>query len=176
MSFGKSKQKSTQEPARVDPVQSPYLTRLYRSGQNVLPDANANVAALNPAVQQSMQQLLNPGVSPQLDAYSNQVMRQFNNDILPAIQSNAGMVNQMGGARQQIAQGVAAGQANENIANAAASLYGQDMDRMLDAIGYAGQAATLPQQPYVTQGAILGNPTVLSGGGQSRGRSKSKSL
>ena len=85
--------------------------------------------------------LQNPGVDPMMNVYAQQVGQQFNRQVMPALQGQAIMGGGMGGSRAGIAQGLAAGEAQRNIQNFGAQLYGQGQDRALQAAGAQGQLA-----------------------------------
>ena len=165
MSLGKDSSEQTTAPSAIDKNQSKYLNKLWAGSQPALATANENIAQLQPGMNEALQRLLNPGINPQLGAYADEVNRNFSDVIMPQIQGAAGQANAIGGSRQGVAQGVAAGYANQDITNMASSLYGDDMNRVLAALGIAPDVAGAAQSPYLTQGAILGNPAIIGGGG-----------
>lgn len=85
--------------------------------------------------------LQNPTVDPMLGVYAQEIGQQFNRNVLPGIQGNAAMAGALGGSRAGIAQGLAAADAQRNIQNFGAQLYGQGQDRALSAAGAQGQLA-----------------------------------
>jgi hypothetical protein len=85
--------------------------------------------------------LQNPTVDPMLGVYAQQVGQQFNREIMPGIQGQAALGGGLGGSRAGIAQGLAAAEAQRNIQNFGAQLYGQGQDRALQAAGAQGQLA-----------------------------------
>lgn len=85
--------------------------------------------------------LQNPTVDPMLGVYAQQIGQQFNRQVLPGIQGQAALGGGLGGSRAGIAQGLAAGEAQRNIQNFGAQLYGQGQDRALQAAGAQGQLA-----------------------------------
>lgn len=125
-----------------------------------------------------------------LDDASGAIGENFNRNILPGITSAAGQVGGIGGSREALARGVAAGDAANAIGRAATDIYGQQYalgaqaaagltDARLSAAqalpGAAAGAVNLGMQPYAASWApltslanILGGPTVL---GQSAGMS-----
>lgn len=124
----------------------------------------------------------------QLDAASAAIGENFQRNIIPGITSAAGQVGGIGGSREALARGVAAGDASNAIARAATDIYSQQYgigaqaaagqtDAMLTAAsampGAATSAVNLGMSPYAAAWAplqsmaqILGGPTVL---GQSSG-------
>ena len=63
---------------------------------------------------------------------------------------------------QGLADTVAFGMANRDITNMASNLYGQDQNRMMQALGMGGDIAGAGLSPYMQLSQILGGPTVLS--------------
>jgi hypothetical protein len=61
----------------------------------------------------------------QLSQMSQQIGQNFSREILPGIRTDAGAVGGMGGSREQIAKGLAAGGAADAIARAGTDLYAQ---------------------------------------------------
>lgn len=230
--MGKSKQKSTTAPsyAWTFPGQTEALGDLWGQSQAALPYAASQAQATQRLAQQGVNQQLSPalnqqslnalgsvmnanyapqvnvpsGVNPQLGAYQRSVQQNFQNNIMPGINaSTMGSGQALGTSRGQIAGQQAALQANQQVADMAANLYGQDMDRML-ASQQANQGAWLQNQqirsqaanmgltaqqaamqmapdvagmgmkPYEQMAQILGSPTAVSVGGG--GTSKGKSF
>ena len=110
----------------------------------------------------------------QLSQYSQQVGQEFGRNILPQIRTGAGLSGNMGGSREALAQGVAAGDAAKLIAQGGTDLYGQQYALGAQAAsqlpGAAGQIYNLGMQPYqaawapyVTAAGIFGGPTALQG-------------
>lgn len=130
----------------------------------------------------------------QLDQASAAIGENFNRNILPGITSAAGQVGGIGGSREALARGVAAGDASNAISRAATDIYSQQYgigaqaaagmnDSMLSAAsaipGAAAGAVNLGMSPYAASWAplqslagILGGPTVL---GNSLGLSQASS-
>lgn len=118
-------------------------------------------------------QMMNPGVSPQLEAYQRQIGQNLNDNILPQIQGGAGMAGQMGGSRQGVAEGLALSRGNQQITDMGANLYNQDQNRMMQAMqmspGLAQFGMGIPWYAMQQYKGILGDPTVLGGGGSTSG-------
>lgn len=118
-----------------------------------------------------------------LDNASQAIGENFNRNILPGITSAAGQVGGIGGSREALARGVAAGDAANAIGRAATDIYSQQYnvgaqaaagltDARLSAAqalpGAATGAVNLGMSPYAAAWApltsmanILGGPTVL---------------
>ena len=122
---------------------------------------------------------MNPGVNPQLAAYSGEVQKNLERNLLPSIQGGAGMAGQMGGSRQGVAEGLAIGDSNRQITDMASNLYNADMNRMGQAMSQAPSLGTFGQQiPWYAMNqysGILGDPTVLQGAAGSESSSSSSS-
>ena len=85
--------------------------------------------------------LQNPGVDPMMGVYADQIGQQFNRQVMPALQGQAILGGGLGSSRAGIAQGLAASDAQRNIQNFGAQLYGQGQDRALQAAGAQGNLA-----------------------------------
>lgn len=109
-------------------------------GQNYIGAGAAQLGGANQAMG-TLGALQNPGVDPMLGVYAQQVGQNFNRNIMPGIQGQAALGGGLGGSRANIAAGVAAGDAQRNIQNFGAQLYGQGQDRALQAAGAQGQLA-----------------------------------
>ena len=99
------------DPQSIWGGQSPYLEGLYEQASG-LGGSNTGQAQAQGIYDQAMggfNSMMNPGMNPQMAAYSREIGNQFNEQIMPGIQGSAGMAGQMGGGRQGVAEGVAAG-------------------------------------------------------------------
>ena len=167
--------------------------------------AVAQNAAYNPATAQ-LNRFQQGRVDPALGAYQRQVQQNFQNTIMPGINAQSVGAGQLGSSRGQIAGQQAGLQANQQVADMAAKLYGENANRALQAaqttgqlynqgqqaalqaaqiglgsqtaaLGQLPQLAGISQQPYINQAQILGtSPVALSVGGGGGSRGKSKSL
>lgn len=212
--MGKSKQKSTTAPsyAWTFPGQTEALQGLWGQASAALPYAAGQAQATQQLAQQGINQQLNPavtgqalgtlgdvmnyqmptGVNPALGAYQREVQQNFQNQIMPGIQTGTmGAGQALGSSRGQIAGQQAALQANQQVADMASKLYGEDMNRLLQnqqirsqaanmaltgqqgAMQIAPDVATMGMAPYQQMAQIVGSPTALSigGGGSSKGKS-----
>jgi hypothetical protein len=120
----------------------------------------------------------------QLGQMTDDISSNFARSILPQIRTGAGLAGGVGGSREALAQGVAAGDASRAIASAGTNLYGQQYQiganaaaGATDARLAAGQAlpglasqvfnlGMAPMQaawaPLQALAQILGNPAILS--------------
>lgn len=203
--------------------QIPGLAQLYTQGMNLARqqqqpahhNAERFVQQMFPAARQAVSGLqgIGAGRSPieqyatpnnalaaqQLQAMSGEISQNFARQIMPQLQGGAGLAGGLGQSRHMLAQGVAAGDAARQIANAGTNLYSQQYqiganaaagatDARLAALQAVPQAASqafnLGMSPYQASWApisalaqILGDPTILSRSaqgslGQSSGQSK----
>jgi len=167
---------------------SQYSNPANYGGQGFTPNASGGLVGQSMDQAQGLydkaiggfDQLMNPGVNPQLDAYAGEVQRNFDRNIMPGIQSSAAGFGQLGGSRQGVAEGIAAGDANQQMTDMASNLYNADMNRMTQAMTMAPQLGAFGQGiPWygVNQYAgILGDPTVLQGAAGSEAEGSSSSF
>jgi len=83
----------------------------------------------------------NQYVNAQADVINQRLTDDFLQQINPAIRSGSVAAGQLGGSRQALAQGVAAGKVAQASGDAQAQLYGSAYDTGLDAAGRAMQLA-----------------------------------
>lgn len=106
----------------------------------------------------------------------------FNETLLPGITSDAASVGQLGGGRQGVAQGVAAGQVARALTSGIADIRERGANRQISAaqtglqyaptvFGFAQEASLAPLSPYLALSQVLGDPTVLN---EASSSSKSK--
>jgi len=165
---------ASQDPSTVWGPQAGYLQQLFSQGNNLAQNfgqyQQQGQGVFDTALS-GFDRLMNPGVNPQLGAYSGEVQRNLTDNLLPTIGGQSQGFGQFGGSRQGVAEGVAVGQANQDITNMASNLYSQDMDRMLQAgsmaPGLANMGMGIPWYAMNQYAGLLGDPTVLSGGGRS---------
>ena len=158
------------DPSSIWGGQSPYLKRLYRGAQGLGMGQQGQQQAqgVYDTAIGGFNQMMNPGINPQLQAYSGQVQNNLERNLLPAIQGAAGQFGQMGGARQGVAEGLALGDSNQQITDMAANLYNQDQNRTMQAMsmapGLSEFGAQIPWYNMNQYAGILGAPTTLTGG------------
>lgn len=183
----------------IDPSQAPFLEFLRTQGQGLAqgqmgagsdfqtgvvdPTMQAFGQALRGNTQFQYQQ--NPYLSGQIEQGQQLINRNLQENVLPSIGSQSQMVNQRGGSRQGIAEGIAARSAIEQQSDFAQNLIGADFERQqqlgaqqrMQAMSMAPMMAGLQFSPLSNLAQLIGRPTVLSEGtASSRGRSKSKGL
>jgi hypothetical protein len=166
----------TQNPDTVWGGQAPYLQSLYGQGQNLAQNFGGYEQAAQGIYDTAVggyNQMMNPGVNPQLEAYQRQVGQNLSDNILPQIQGSAGMAGQMGGSRQGVSEGLALARGNQQITDMAANLYNADMNRMGQAMqqapGLAQFGMGIPWYAMNQYAGLLGSPVTLGGGGQTSG-------
>ena len=160
-------------PGFVWGPQGGYLQELYGMGSNLANNfgqyEQAGQSIFNTALG-GFNQMMNPGMNPQLQAYQGDVQRNLERNMLPAIQSNATGFGQMGGSRHGIAQGLALSDANQQVTDMASNLYNDDMNRMMGAMalapGLANFGMGIPWYALNQYAGLVVSPTALSGGGE----------
>ena len=191
-SFGQSESQS-QDSTFVDPAQQRQLNRLRNQGAGVVnqqlgPNADRGFELQDLLFNQGIgaqQNLLNAGgaggnpvLQGNIDQLSNQLNRNFTEQINPTITGEAINSGGLGGGRQGVAQGIAARGTQEAIAQGTQALqsnaFGQSLQANQSAIGNLGnlfQTGTAGFQnqfaPLQNQAAILGRPTVIGRGSSS---------
>lgn len=195
MSGGSSKNENQSQDTstqQIDRTQMNFLRNLWQhsnrfvnSGQG---DANTemggqfvNQFANNPygANFQQFMQPNNPMAQQQIDILGQNLNQQFNNQVMPRIDSNAIMSGQFGGGRQGVAQGLAMQGLQQSFGQGAQGILNNSYNQALNATNMGGQfnnqsaamgiqgLGSLQQQqfmPYMSLAQILGNPTVLGSG------------
>lgn len=156
--------------------QAGYLGDMYGMGANIANNFGGyeqQAQGVYDMAMNGMQQMMNPGVNPQLEAYQRQVQQNLTDNLLPNIQGTAGMAGQQGGSRQGVAQGLALSRGNQQITDMSANLYNQDMNRMMQSMqmapGLANFGMSIPWYGANQYAGLLGSPTVLSGASGSEG-------
>lgn len=179
-SASNSSSSSFRDPASVWGGQSPYLTGLYDQAGDLAQNSQGTqnqAQGVYDTAMRGFNQMMNPGINPQLNAYAGEVQKNLQRNLLPAIQSGAQGFGQGGSSRQGVAEGLAVGDANQQITDMAANLYNADMNRMGQAMGMAPSLGTFGQQiPWYAMNqysGILGDPTVLQGAAGSESSSSS---
>jgi hypothetical protein len=123
-----------------------------------------------------MMQFANPNsqlAQQQTANLADTVGQEFGRTILPQIQSGAGLSGNIGGSRQKLAQGVAAGDAARQISQGATDFFSNAYNQAGQAAGalpgMASSVFNLGMQPFQAAWAplsslagILGGPTVLN--------------
>lgn len=207
---------SSQEGQSIDPGQNQFLQDLFRRASSAsFSNTGQNFAQQfqNPAFE-GFQNLLNGGggvpgsqdlqdiasgkrqntaLQGEIDAGLNDITRNFQQNLLPGINTGAGISGGSGGSRQGIAQGVATGEANRNASDFVSRLRSQNFQTGLDAqigaanqlgtnfatqtqgqLGALNQAGNLSNLGFGSQFGnlsnlknLLGSPITLGGGGES---------
>lgn len=122
-----------------------------------------------------MGQAGNPFAMGQINQLGQQLGTVFNQQVLPGIQSTFGQSGTLGGDRQALAMGQAAGQFGQAFTGGALDILGNSAQLALNAnqaglgglgnVFGMGNAATFGSLPGLA--SLLGPPTVLGGGGSS---------
>jgi len=203
---------ATTNPATVYGAQDPYLQDLYQrsqlasygnTGQNFANQINQGAQTgfnnqmgggfQNQQLAQGLQNfggMQNQALNGAIGAGLGQINRNFQRNIMPAINTGSAMTNTSGGSRQGIAQGLAAGDANRQASDFVNQMqsqnWGQQMQNQLGAYGQMGglqaqqnlaQQGAMNQAPQLANlgfgaqygdlsalSSLIGSPTVLGGG------------
>ena len=223
MSFGMQKDKSSASMTSDQSVwggQSPFLEALYGAAQGLqgqqqgqIPGAAAGYAGEGLAgVRRGISsmsdlaltggpvgQYANPNnalAQEQLSQMSTNIGNEFQRNVLPGLNSAAGLAGGMGGSRNAIGRGLAASDAQRQIAEAGTNLYANQYGIGAQAAGAATQARldasgalpgmgeslyNLGMSPFTAQWApmtalagILGGPTTLTKAQSSQSSKKSQ--
>jgi hypothetical protein len=107
--------------------------------------------------QNTFQRLQNPGVDPMMGVYAKQLGQNFNEQIMPGLQSEAMVGGNRGGSRSGIAQGLAGARMGQQLQDFGAQLYGQNQDRALQAAQGGGNLQNTIAQIYGQGATNAGN-------------------
>lgn len=155
---------------------TPYVDNIQSVFQNIL---NPKDASGNPYLNQAIGAALRP------------IKQAFSENTMSGITDEANMAGQHGGPRQGIAEGIAQRGLQDTIADVSSKMafddYNNQMQRQLQAFGLAPAMVNLGMMPLemmsqvgtqqqnapwsdlMRYSQIIGSPTVLGGGGSSRG-------
>lgn len=148
-------------------AQIPALESLYGGAMGLMQQPNQAAAPAMQAWQQALTPGVNPYFSQSLENAISAATTGFTRDVLPQLRANAVGAGEgvLGGPRDQLAQGQAAGQFGEGltrmVGDMAAQQYGADQNRMIQALGMAPQMGALGSQNLQTAAGIIGAPTTL---------------
>ena len=177
---GQSSSFSQQFPDTVWGVQSPYLGNVYKQASNLFSQqggAQTQAQGMINQGQGALSSLMNPGVNPMMEVYQQQLAQGLTDYILPTIRREATGHGMVGGTRHGTAEGLALQEAQRQQSQFAATLYNQDQDRMLAAAqstpALAEAGLGVPWYGLNQYAGIIGQPTILGGGGISRSQSTS---
>ena len=201
---GKSESESSAQQTSnsfIDPSQLANLQQLWSNASNQIGQGGLGQGGFNQGqnflnqignnpFEQNLQQFANPNnelAQQNIDMLGSNLSNQFNNQILPGIQSNAIGGGALGGGRQGVAEGIAASgvsnafaQGSQGILNNTynqaqqASQFGSqfNLQQAMSGLGGLGQFQQQQFAPMQALAQILGNPAILN---QSQGTSQSDS-
>ena len=211
MSFGTSSEKSSANMNSTQNIwgaQAPFLQNLYSQAQGLFQQQQGQIGGAADAYAQeglggaragmaSMMDIAATGgpvgqyaqpnnalARKQLGFMSENIGNEFQRNVLPSLNSAAGIAGAQGGSRNALGRGLAASDAQRQIAEAGANLYGQQYGIGAQAAGAATQARlsaagelpgmgaslyNLGMSPYTAQWApmtalasMIGSPTALT--------------
>jgi len=221
MSFGGGSEKSSANMNSSQAIwggQSPFLEQLYNSAQGLFNQQQGPVWANSTGLAQeglaagraginSMQDIARSGgpvgqyaqpnnalASQQLAAMSGDIGQNLQRNVMPSLNSAAGVAGGLGGSRNAIGRGLAASDAQRQIADAGTNLYGRQYEIGAQAAGAAtqarlGAASELPGMgasqynlgmspftamwaPMTALASMIGSPTPLTTASSSQKSSK----
>ena len=179
---------------QLDPVQQAFQQNIWRQMGQV--NANQGTQAGNQGLQggfdalnqsqNTINSLMNPGQDPRLGAFSRQIGREFNDNILPGIRSDAQGVGALGGSRAGIAEGLAASRVGQQIQDFGAQVFGDQQQTRLNAASLGGQQAqgfgglgqfgmSIPFFNLMQKQGLLGSPIQTDRGAFSSGFNRTES-
>ena len=183
LGFDFSKQQNTSE-SYVDPSQQPYLNWIRNQGlwqasrsmgqQGTLQGISQGLMGQGNQFLNNLQGIGSPEMqAAQIGQLGTQLGDFFSEQINPAIRGNAQQAMQLGGSRQGIAQGLAAGKLGQAFSSGATDIMANAQQQRLQAsmgglsqlpglMGVAGDPYTAQYNPLMQFAAILGGPTVLN--------------
>ena len=183
LGFDFSKQQNTSE-SYVDPSQQPYLNWIRNQGlwqasrsmgqQGTLQGISQGLMGQGTQFLNNLQGIGSPEMqAAQIGQLGTQLGDFFSEQINPAIRGNAQQAMQLGGSRQGIAQGLAAGKLGQAFSSGATDIMANAQQQRLQAsmgglsqlpglMGVAGDPYTAQYNPLMQFAAILGGPTVLN--------------
>jgi len=185
MSGGGSSAKSTSSSKSrsfLEPGQQNALNALYRNATGLAQEqlgqgSQFQDSILDPSIQaftEGLQLQENPYLAGQIETGQDQIQRNLERNLLPTIGGDAAGAGQRGGGRQGVAEGIALSDANQQSAQFAQGLIGEDYQqqqtRRLQTLSGAADIGGLAFAPLQNLAQLLGSPTVLN-----RSRSESKS-
>jgi len=153
--------------------QAGALGDLYSQAQALLgggsPYGQAG-AGVGQAGTQAWQGQLPPGANPYFDqavqASIDQATQSFKRQVLPELDARSVGAGALGGSRDRLATGEAAGLFGQSIAQTAAQqrsqMYESDQNRVLQAIGLTPNMQQSQYAPLSVAASLIGGPTVLS--------------
>ena len=108
-------------------------------------------------------------IANQMGYYGQQVGQQFREQIMPQMQGQASLAGGLGSSRNQLAQGYAGAQANQQLQNMGNQLYSDNANRAQSAAammpGMANAFGQMGWSPYAGMAGILGNLQQYNKGG-----------
>ena len=168
---------SNTQSAKVWKDQIPYLQGLYRQAQNLQGTQQGSIGGyadqlarnlMNPQGGYAVQ---NPYISQQIAGLGQDMGNMFQNQILPGIQSSAGIAGQFGGSRQGVAAGLAGQDLMSQFSRAATDIrsnaYNNTMQMLPQLYDLGMSRYTAPWMPIQNASATFGPPTVLGGASSS---------
>lgn len=170
---------SSTQAAKVWKDQIPYLQGLYRDSSTLagrqMRTIGADASRLSAGLLSGNNgyAVTNPYVSQQIAGFGQDLGNFFQNQVLPGIQSSAGIAGQFGGSRQGVAAGLAGqdliNQFSRGATDIRSNAYGQTMQNLPNLFNIGMSPYTMNWMPMQNLGNLIGPPTVLGGASTSQG-------
>ena len=182
----KSKTVSGEYPDLVWQEQSPFLTQNFQAAQdftNKQMDPGSQFQASQQALYDSFNNALqgsnNPYTQGMAQSALNQVSKQFQEQIMPALLGGGNNAGQLGSERYQQLQNSAVDTATRTMGDVANEIYGRQANIGIasqgNALQNAQQVASYGYTPLLAQSNILGSPLVMDQGNYSWSKSQGAS-
>jgi len=159
-------QQSSGGQASVWDAQAPFLQQLFGQAAGM---SGAPSTVQGPAMgawQSALSGQINPGVGQVIEDASREMGLSFGRNTMPAIRSGAIGAQALGGSRQGIAEGLAAGELARAQSGMASQMTMQAQDQanrnQVSALGMSGLMGSLPWQNLQSAAGVIGAPTVLN--------------
>ncbi len=170
---------STTDPSSIWGGQSPWLQQLYNRANQASSDPTGTGYAsqfLNPAFMafnqmagggaqipglmqglQNFGNMQNEALGGAIQAGLGDITRNFQENIMPGINTGAALSGTSGGSRQGIAQGLAAGRANQQAGDFVNQMRSQNFQNMMqNQLGAYGQLGNLQNQQNQAMRSAMG--------------------
>lgn len=168
---------SSSQAAKVYKPQEQYLQGLWKNASTL---AGKQMGSIGGYADQLARNLMNPQggyavqnpyISQQVAGLGQDLGNFFQNQVLPGIQSSAGIAGQFGGSRQSVAGGLAGqdliNQFMRGATDIRSNAYNQTMGMLPDLYNLGMSRYTAPWMPMQNLTASIGPPTVLGGASSS---------
>jgi len=149
-------------------AQAPFLQNLWGQGAGLAAGDPGIAGQARGAWGQALGAGINPGVADVIANASQEMGLNFSRNALPAIRHGAVGTGSLGGSRQGIAEGLAAGELARSQQQLSSQLYAGALDNAsrerTAALSMSGQMQALPWQGLESYARVVGQPIMESFG------------